>query len=226
MTRKLLPYEYDLIDALGVTKEEYLDFVAQQHIYEDPKQGTALDVRNGIEVAIILAIVGVLFQVASILLMPKPKMAEEQQGTPQTRDAVLAPRIGFNGAQDLAVYGDTVPLVYTNTAQNDSGGVRVASLLLWSAILSFGNNQFMRLMMTIGASSIARIDPERTALGQFPARDLVFGNVWQYYSENGPTRYQNLIKGGGSDPTIRSGIDTTARLTGLPDDAEGFSQAF
>jgi hypothetical protein len=45
MTRKLLPYEYDLIDALGVTKEEYLDFVAQQHIYKDPKQGTALDIR-------------------------------------------------------------------------------------------------------------------------------------------------------------------------------------
>jgi hypothetical protein len=225
MTRKLLPYEYDLIDALGVTKEEYLDFVAQQHIYEDIKQGTALDIR-GAPVAIVLAIVGILFQVASILLMPKPKAPKEQEGTPQTRDAVLAPRIGFNGAQDLAVYGDTVPLVYTNTAQNGNGGVRVASLLLWSAILSFGNNQFMRLMMTIGASSIARIDPERTALGQFPARDLVFGNVWQYYSENGPTRYQNLIKGGGTDPTIRSGIDTTARLTGLPDDAEGFSQAF
>jgi hypothetical protein len=228
MTRKLLPYEYDLIDALGVSREEYLDFVAQQHIYEDSKQGTALDVRNGIEVAIILAIVGVLFQVASVLLMPKPKAPtdKQQQGTAQTRDAVLAPRIGFNGAQDLAVYGDTVPLVYTNTAQNANGGVRVASLLLWSAILSFGNNQFMRLMMTIGASSIARIDPERTALGQFPAKDLVFGNVWQYYSENGPTRYQNLIKGGGTDPTIRSGIDTTARLTGLPGDAEGFSQAF
>jgi hypothetical protein len=224
MTRKLLPYEYDLIDALGVTKEEYLDFVAQQHIYKDPKQGTALDVRNGIEVAIILAIVGVLFQVASVLLMPK--MAEEQQGTPQTRDAVLAPRIGFNGAQDLAVYGDTVPLVYTNTAQNGNGGVRVASLLLWSAILSFGNNQFMRLMMTIGASSIARIDPERTALGQFPARDLVFGNVWQYYSENGPTRYQNLIKGGGTDPTITYDSDQTAKLNGLPGAAEGFSQAF
>jgi hypothetical protein len=227
MTRKLLPYEYDLIDALGVTKEEYLDFVAQQHIYQDSKQGTVLDARNDFGItALVLAIVGVLFQVASVLLMPKPKAPQEQEGTPQTRDAVLAPRIGFNGAQDLAVYGDTVPLVYTNTAQNGNGGVRVASLLLWSAILSFGNNQFMRLMMTIGASSIARIDPERTALGQFPARDLVFGNVWQYYSENGPTRYQNLIKGGGTDPTIRSGIDTTARLTGLPGDAEGFSQAF
>jgi hypothetical protein len=123
------------------------------------------------------------------------------------------------------VYGDTVPLVYTNTAQNGNGGVRVASLLLWSAILSFGNNQFMRLMMTIGASSIARIDPERTALGQFPAKDLVFGNVWQYYSENGPTRYQNLIKGGGTDPTITHGSDTTAKLNG-PGAAEGFSQAF
>jgi hypothetical protein len=225
MTRKLLPYEYDLIDALGVSKEEYLDFVAQQHIYEDQKQGTALDVRNGIEVAIALAIVGILFQVASILLMPTPKAPKEQEGTPQTRDAVLAPRIGFNGAQDLAVYGDTVPLVYTNTAQNGNGGVRVASLLLWSAILSFGNNQFMRLMMTIGASSIARIDPERTALGQFPAKDLVFGNVWQYYSENGPTRYQNLIKGGGTDPTITYGSDTTAKLN-LAAPYEGFSQAF
>jgi hypothetical protein len=223
MTRKLLPYEYDLIDALGVTKEEYLDFVAQQHIYEDIKQGTALDIR-GEPVAIILAIVGILFQLVSILLMPKAPA--EQQGTPQTRDAVLAPRIGFNGAQDLAVYGDTVPLVYTNTAQNGNGGVRVASLLLWSAILSFGNNQFMRLMMTIGASSIARIDPERTALGQFPARDLVFGNVWQYYSENGPTRYQNLIKGGGTDPTITYDSDQTAKLNGLPGAAEGFSQAF
>ena len=228
MTRKLLPYEYDLIDALGVTKEEYLDFVAQQHIYADAKQGTALDIRNepATIVAIVLAVVGLLFQVASILLMPKPKAAEEQQGTPQTRDAVLAPRIGFNGAQDLAVYGDTVPLIYTNTAQNGNGGVRIASLLLWSAILSFGNNQFMRLMMTIGASRIARIDPERTALGQFPARDLVFGNVWQYYSENGATRYQDLIKGGGTDPTITYDSDQTAKLNGLPGAAEGFSQAF
>lgn len=225
MTRKLLPYEYDLIDALGVTKEEYLDFVAQQHIYADAKQGTALDIRAE-PVSIILAIVGILFQLASMLLMPKPKAPAEQQGTPQTRDAVLAPRIGFNGAQDLAVYGDTVPLVYTNTAQNGNGGVRVASLLLWSAILSFGNNQFMRLMMTIGAARIARIDPERTALGQFPARDLVFGNVWQYYSENGATRYQDLIKGGGTDPTITYDSDQTAKLNGLPGALEGFSQAF
>ena len=78
MTRKLLPYEYDLIDALGVSKKDYLDFVAQQHIYEDVKEGTVLDARNGIEVAIALAIVGILFQVASVLLMPKPKLPQQQ----------------------------------------------------------------------------------------------------------------------------------------------------
>jgi hypothetical protein len=227
MTRKLLPYEYDLIDALGVTKEEYLDFVAQQHIYEDIKQGTALDIR-GEPVAIVLAIVGILFQVASVLLMPKPKLPQqqEQRGTEQTRDQALSPRVGFNGSQDLAIYGDTVPLVYTNTAQNSNGGVRLSTLLLWSAILSFGNNQFMRLMMTLGASNIARIDPERTALGQFPAKDLVLSNVWQYYNADGPTRYNNLIRGDANDPTITTANDTTAKLNGLPGAAEGFSQAF
>ena len=227
MTRKLLPYEYDLIDALGVSKEDYLDFVAQQHIYEDVKEGTVLDARNEV-VAIVLAIVGILLQAASVLLMPKPKLPQqqEQSGTEQTRDQALSPRLGFNGSQDLAIYGDTVPLVYTNTAQNSNGGVRLSTLLLWSAILSFGNNQFMRLMMTLGASNIARIDPERTALGQFPAKDLVLSNVWQYYNADGPTRYTNLIRGDANDPTITTPNDTTAKLNGLPGAAEGFSQAF
>jgi len=227
MTRKLLPYEYDLIDALGVTKEEYLDFVAQQHIYKDPKQGTVLDIRNepGIITAIVLAVVGILFQVASILLMPKPEQAE---GSTQTRDQRLAPRTGFNGAQKLAVYGETVPLVYTSMKQNLDGGVRVSTLLLWSAILSFGNSQFMRLMMTIGASRIGAIDPERTAIGQLPAKDITLSNVWQYFNSNGPTTYSNLLKGSTQDPT-RSGAtrtDTTAKLNGLPGRREGFSQCF
>ena len=230
MTRKLLPYEYDLIDALGVSKEDYLDFVAQQHIYQDVKNGTVLDARNDFGItALVLTIVGILFQAASILLMPKPKLPgqqQEQRGTEQTRDQALSPRVGFNGSQDLAIYGDTVPLVYTNTAQNSNGGVRLSTLLLWSAILSFGNNQFMRLMMTLGASNIARIDPERTALGQFPAKDLVLSNVWQYYNADGPTRYNNLIRGDANDPTITTANDTTAKLNGLPGAAEGFSQAF
>ena len=226
MTRKLLPYEYELLEVLGVSKEEYLDFVAQQHIYEDIKEGTALDIQNSeAVVALVLTIVGILLQVASLLLMPKP---EEAEGSTQTRDQRLAPRTGFNGAQELAVYGDTVPLVYTSMTQNLNGGVRVSTLLLWSAILSFGNNQFMRLMMTIAASRIGSIDPERTAIGQLPAKDIALSNVWQYFNANGPTTYSNLVKGSTQDPTLTgsTSTDTTAKLDGLPGRAEGFSQCF
>jgi hypothetical protein len=224
MTRKLLPYEYDLIASLGVSKEEYLDFVAQQHIHEDIKDGTLLDVR-GETTAVILFVIGVLLQAASLLLIPKPP---EQEGSTQTRDQRLAPRTGFNGAQELAVYGETVPLVYTSMAQNPNGGVRVATLLLWSAILSFGNSQFMRLMMTVAASRIGAIDPERTAIGQLPAKDIALSNVWQYFNADGPTTYNNLVKGNTQDPTLTgaTGKDTTAKLNGLPGRAEGFSQSF
>ena len=44
--RKLLPYEHQLVEALGISEEEYLEFVAVQQEYKDPKVGTALDVRN------------------------------------------------------------------------------------------------------------------------------------------------------------------------------------
>ena len=227
MTRKLLPYEYDLIETLGVSKEEYLDFVAQQHIYADVKEGTELDVRADLGItALILTIVGALFQVAAILLAPKPP--EQAEGSAQTRDQRLAPRTGFNGAQELAVYGETVPLVYTSMTQNPNGGVRVSTLLLWSAILSFGNSQFMRLMMTVAASRIGSIDVERTAIGQLPAKDIVLSNVWQYFNADGPTTYSNLVQGSQEDPT-RAGAtstDTTAKLNGLPGRREGFSQCF
>jgi hypothetical protein len=229
MTRKLLPYEYQLIETLDISKEEYLDFVAQQHIYEDVKEGTVLDARNDFGItALVLAIVGILFQVASVLLMPKPRapQMDQREGADQTRDQRLSPRLGFNSAQELATYGQTVPIVYTNTNHNTSGGVRVSTMLLWSAILSFGNNQFMRLMMTIAASNVGSIDPERTALGQFPAKDLVFSNVWQYYNANGPTRYNNLLRGSAADPTRTTATDTTAKLNGLPGNVEGFSQAY
>ena len=117
--------------------------------------------------------------------------------------------------------------------QNLDGGVRVSTLLLWSAILSFGNSQFMRLMITIGASRIGAIDPERTAIGQLPAKDITLSNVWQYFNPNGPTRYYdgNLLLGDNSDPTRIKG-DTTAKLNGLSTASnqagakEGFSQCF
>jgi len=58
MTRRLLPYEHDLIATLGVTEEEYIDFLSIQEAYSDPKEGTIVDVRNGALAALPAVIAG------------------------------------------------------------------------------------------------------------------------------------------------------------------------
>ncbi len=170
--RKLLPYEHQLIEKLGVTKEEYLDFLIAQEEYVDPKIGTALDIRNGpgvdpVTVSIILTVIGILFQVGAALLAPKPEVPGRERRNRQQR---FAPSFGFNSTQELASYGDPVNLVYTN--QNDKGNVRVAGSLVWSAIENFGSTQFMQLTVALGASKIKEIDYTKTAFGQAALVDL------------------------------------------------------
>ena len=179
--RKLLPYEHQLIESLGITKEQYLEFVAIQQEYKDPKIGTALDVRAadpGTQ-ALVLTIIGILFQVASALLF-KPETPGAREGRRQ-RQQRFAPTFGFNSTQELAVYGAPVNLVYTNTSQNPNGGVRVSGSLVWSAIENFGASQFMQLMIALGASRIQEIDVSRTAFGQLALRSLNPGLVWLFY---------------------------------------------
>lgn len=231
MTRKLLPYEYDLIDVLGVTKEEYLEFLAVQAAYEDPKQGTALDIRNE-PTAIVLFIIGVLLQVASVLLMPKPSVGG---GERQTREQRFSPRFGFNSTQELAKYTDVVGIVYTDKSStgNKTGGVRVSGALLWSAVRSYGSNQFLQMLMLLTGGKITSIDPSKSAFGQTAVRDLMTQNKWVYFNDNAtgvlrwadelddnqatdPTKY-----GTGSDNPYRlqPGNDTNTRV-------DGFSQAY
>ena len=117
--RKLLPYEHQLIEALGITKEEYLKFVAIQQEYKDPKVGTALDVRAadpGTQ-ALVLTIVGTLFQVGAALLAPKP----DANGDRVDATERFAPLGSI--AQELQIRRSN-QLVYTN--QNALGDVRVA----------------------------------------------------------------------------------------------------
>lgn len=228
MTRKLLPYEHQLIDALGISKEEYLDFIAAAPVYEDAKQGTVFDIRNAEIVAITLTIIGILFQVAAALLTPRPNIPEIR-GVAQSRDQRFAPRYGFNGVQELANYGDPLSLVYTNTSDNTQGGVRVNTALLWSAVLSFGGNQFMQLMLAIGAGSIKAIDIQRTAIGQLPLRDYPQSNIWAYWSPDSFTRYNQLRNGNTFDDPTAAGTTShpTARLNTLSTTGQfGFSQAY
>ena len=230
MTRRLLPYEHQLIKELGISEVEYLEFAQAQFDYTRTPADKLATPQNWETVAIVLTIVGVLFQVGAALLAPKPEMPS-QQNQRRRRDQTFAPRFGFNSAQELAKYGDPVNLIYCNTDQNSTGGVRVATSLVWSAVQSFGSSQFMQMMAAVGAANIdpAGIDFDRTAFGQMAIRQFSAQRSWMYFSRNGNLRFSDLRLGQGTDPTRTGAPDSAfvyqASLTGSQR-AEGFSQAF
>jgi len=226
MTRKLLPYEHELIEILKISKEEYLDFLAVQHDFTRSREEKLQELRAE-PVSIILAVVGIILQAVSYLLAPKPEL--EQKNQRQRRDQTFAPRFGFNSQQELAKYGDTVNLVYCNTYDNPTGGVRVATSLVWSAVHSEGSSQFMQMLVAVGASDIQRIGPDRIAFGQTPIRQLAAGKTWAYWGANRPLVFTDLIRGDETDPTRtgEAGSSYAYRSTLIGDEhTDGFSQAF
>jgi hypothetical protein len=234
--RKLLPYEYDLIDTLGVSKEEYLEFIALQEIYNDPKQGTIFDIRNDpATAALVLTIIGILFQVvATVFLQPKLPSFDTPGGggQAQRREQKFSPRFGFNSQQDLAKYGDPINLIYTDTSVNTSGGVRIAGSLVWSAVRSYGSNQFVQLLMALGGRGIGAIDINKCAFGQTALSDITQQNRWMYFRQNatGFLQWANEINSQYStDPTLYgSANDNPYRLqtTSTNTRVDGFSQAY
>jgi len=248
MTRKLLPYEHQLIEQLGISKDEYLEFVAVQAAYNDPKAGTVFDTRNAPVVAIVLTVVGIIFQVASVLLRPKPQVSEPRGvavGTPppgaptegiggqaQTREQRFSPRFGFNGQQDLAKYGDPVNLIYCNTDINPKGAVRAATSLVWSAVRSYGSSQFVQLLLVLGAGRIAGINADKSAFGQVALEDLVAQNKFFYHNNQGTgfLSWNDEDYGRASeDPTFYSaGTNNPYTIQPSADNVrvDGFSQAY
>jgi hypothetical protein len=224
--RKLLPYEHQLIEELGITQEEYLDFLAVQFDYSTtPAQRLETPQGEAATIALVLTIIGTLFQVASMLLMPKPSAG----GRRQTREQQFAPRFGFNGSQELAKYGDPLNLVYCNTDQNSSGGVRVATSLIWSAVSSFGSSQFMQMLLAVGAAEITQLDYTRTAFGQTPLRNFISNKVWAYYAATGNMKFGSaLAQGDTTDPSrIGAGASDFVYRASLGGKlVDGFSQAF
>jgi hypothetical protein len=228
MTRKLLPYEHDLIQQLGVTEDEYLDFLSVQFDYtRTPEQKLATVEADFGVTALVLTVIGILFQVASVLLMPKPEIpgAKNQR---RAREQRFSPRFGFNSSQELGQYGDPINLVYCNTSHNPIGGVRIGTSLVWSSVESYGSTQFMQLLLVLGAASIKTLDFERTAFGQLPLGQFSESNTWLYYEDNGPVNFNNKLLGDGKDPT-RDGAassEDVCRVMFAKSRRDGYSQAF
>ncbi len=231
--RKLLPYEQHLIEALGISEEEYWQFYLARLNYRDNKEGTALDIRNEAgTIALVLTIVGTLAQVGAALLAPKPQVPEQTMGR-RSRNLFFAPRYGFNSFQEVARYGDPINLIYTNNSENSAGGVRVNTSLVWSAVHSLGSRQFMQMLAVVGAGPIEEFGYGRTAFGQTPLRDIPAQRFWLYAQPEGGrlafvhNRYPEPLN---TDDPSREGIVSTdavykANTSGLQR-PEGFSQAF
>ena len=245
MTRKLLPYEYDLIQQLGVTEDEYLDFIEVQFNYElsaaeriakpqcEPVSTaflmTSLGLATFTETLIVAAVLiapGILFQVAAMLLMPKPSLPSG--GGNRAREQRFSPRFGFNSSQELGQYGDPINLVYCNTSHNPIGGVRIGTSLVWSSVESYGSTQFMQLLLVLGAAKIKTLDFKRTAFGQLPLKQFSESNTWLYYEDSGPVNFNNKVLGDGKDPTRdgAAGSDDVCRVMFAKSRRDGYSQAF
>ena len=167
--RLLLPTEIELCNVLGITENEYWIFVDQTAAYNGTRpQGYELipDIQAGTVLGItigkaVLVKIGIAVAAATIsyLLTPKPK-EQKQGGSRRTADSIgnsrFAPQASFNSIQELAVIGDSIPLIFCNQQEENDplgtstkiyyGGIRVNSQLLWSQFVSLGKYQQLKAL--------------------------------------------------------------------------------
>jgi hypothetical protein len=187
----LLPFEVDLCEQLGITTEEYWDFVANAHdfIKERPEEYAHLpDVRNDpLTVAVVQIVVGIALTAISALMAPKPKQPkkglspldiEGSQGRSRyTKSA------NFDSVQSLANLGETIPLIFADRS-NSAGGIRIDTQLLFSQMITSGTTQTLLAVMMLGAGKLRELpDYKGYAIGDLMLRDFssfkqqLFGNI-------------------------------------------------
>jgi hypothetical protein len=230
MNRKLLPYEYQLIEALGVTEDEYIDFLSAQLDYSlsEQERNSVVRAEPVLIVSAVLTVIGTIFQVVGSIIAANADQPRARDGRRQRQER-FSPRYGFNSSQDLAQYGDPVNLIYCSTRDNELGGVRAGLSLVWSAIESYGSSQFMQLLFVVGAAKVRTLDESRFAFGQLSLRQILASKLWIYYDRNGNTKYDDRVLGDGRDPTRLEGTpkeDDVCKIIDGGQRKEGYSQAF
>jgi len=230
--RLLLPYELDLCESLGITPDEYWQFVftAQEHVKQQGKEYANIpDIRNETVVitALINLAIGIALTALSALLAPKPK--SPQSRNPRRLDiggsegrTRFTQSTNFDSVQQLANLGQIIPLTFADYFVRDKGkstevsfgGVRVNTELLHSQLLSGGNNQVLYAVMSLGMARLgAKPDYDGFAIGDLLVRDfarernaLYFANqINKVITVDGRTVKDNRITTG--DRYSRSQLD-------------------
>lgn len=234
----LLPYEKRLIAALGCSEQEYKEFVREvEHRYKERPEEFAYipDIRNSADpltAFLINVAVGALLTAASVLLAPKPKqpnrVQQRQLGSRRGKD-IFAPSFGFDSIQELAEYGQTVPIAFTRRQgqvdpnnQNDdkgTGGLLVSPELVWSRMKSWGGYQVAEIVAIAGQGNMTKPDLAGIFLGN-NALDGIYEEYFDFYWNGGfevlgagsrlrayNLRYGNLAIDGDRDNPGLSGAD-------------------
>jgi len=199
----LLPWEKQLIAALGCSEEDYHQFIRELHrravvrpaAYELVPEAT----NTGAEIiAIVSLVVGVASTAASYLLAPKPSQpsAPDQERIRRQANVTgpqsFTPTYGFSSQQKLAEYGAPVPIVFTKQqlVTDDlgetyyAGGVLISPLLVWSRIKSFGSHQVIELLMVAGQAPMERADVAGIFIGN-NTLDAMHDESYQFYYTGG-----------------------------------------
>lgn len=203
----LLPFEKELIRALGATEEEYRFFVAEAEKlsrrqpagYEHIPDVRAVD----LAVLAVTLLIGVASTAASYFLAPKPRMpslssdkqTRQRQLSSINGSEVFAPTSGFDSQAQLATYGEPIPIIF-GLYTGPTGGILVSPKLVWSRAFSYGTQQGVKLMFVVGeqgADGIGIPPPELQGilLGTTPlsaAFQHAFAFYWNAASESGQSR--------------------------------------
>lgn len=226
----LLPYERHLIELIGCTEAEYRRF-ARDVVYRIRARSAAYDHIpdiNGLPAAavtsiIVSLVIGAATTALSFLLAPKPRFDDFNRASPTSRQLgslqgtdIYTPSFGFDSAQDLANYGDVVPIVFTRQlTQLDatgrmftSGGVLISPALVWSRIKSWGAYQIADLVLLAGQGRMGYPDLAGLYLGTAPL-DAIYDSYFDFY----------WADGSGPDSRLRGGNKVYGELSSQSEQA-------
>lgn len=195
VVQPLLPYEKRLINALGCTEEEYRYFSAEveRKSKERPEAYAHIpDINNdATTIAIISLVIGVLSTAASYLLAPKPKQPDQpdeirrRQLGSQSGRTIFSPSFGFDSAQELAAYGNVVPIVFTRREDAyRTGGLLISPQLVWSRMKSWGGYQIAEIVAIAGQGNLAKPELAGIFLGN-NALDGIYETYFDFYWNGG-----------------------------------------
>lgn len=247
----LLPYERQLIQALGVTEQEYRELTAElaRSIKErGPEYDHIPDIKNDAVITPILInlAIGLILTGVSVLLSPKPQKPDQEDPIKQKNFGNQVGRsrfnnsVGFDGAPQLAQLASRIPIPFGRYEEyNDgvpdeeeevgstgvpSGGMIVEPLLVWSRMQSNGGFQSLKALLVVGQAGIeTEPNVEGVMIGGQPIANFYKSNYAVFWNSTPDGNLLNLdyLIAGEASPAGNWLVPT-----GTQDNGYGFSSAY